>query len=136
MTIILNLWISCIITCFFKGLIFKMKKKWMYFPNRIKMPTVIIYCYIDFFFLWENVSIAKWKDLMMEPTIGIWMCLILILSIFSMTYSPSTPKSGNKLTFCWEKSLLLVLKRKYSRMYGVCCQWNADHPCKHWFHNS
>ena len=35
---------------FLQGIHLHDEEKLMYFPNRIKMPTVIIYCYIDFFF--------------------------------------------------------------------------------------
>ena len=34
------------------GLIVPDEEKLMYIPNRLKMATVITYCYIDFFFFW------------------------------------------------------------------------------------
>lgn len=41
---------------FLHGIHLHDKEKLMYIPNRFKMSTVIIYCYIDFFFFLVSKS--------------------------------------------------------------------------------
>lgn len=69
---------------------------------------------------------------MIEPAIGICICLILILSILGMTsFRPPPPNQEVILLPGGESLELLVLKGKYSKMHCVCCKWNSDHACNH-----